>query len=200
MFTGIISDIGTIAGIDRSGETTFAIATSYPHGELWIGQSIACDGACLTVVDKGGGGKIADWFTVQASQETLDKTTLGDWVEGTRINLEKALTLGQDLSGHLVTGHVDGVARIVDIQALGESRNFFIEAPEKLQYFIAAKGSVTLNGTSLTVNHVEKTLFAVTIIPHTQQVTTWGEAKPGDRVNLEIDIVARYIERLMQRN
>ena len=197
MFTGIITDIGKVLKVDASGETEFTIATSYAHSELWIGQSICCSGACLTVIKKGVDSGV-NWFSVQASNETLNKTTLGNWREGTRINLEKALKASDDLSGHIVTGHVDGVAEIAQITPDGESFIYLIDAPAYLAPLIAAKGSVTLDGTSLTVNSVTNNRFSITLIPHTHEVTSWADRKAGDTVNLEVDIIARYVERLLE--
>ncbi|MBX3507501.1 MAG: riboflavin synthase [Parvibaculum sp.] len=208
MFTGIITDVGRVRAIERRGDTRFTIATVYDPDGIDIGASIACAGCCLTVVEKGRDTE-GNWFAVDVSQESLDCTTLGTWTEGTRINLERALKAGDELGGHVVSGHVDGVARIVDIRPEGDSRRFTFEAPEHLGRFIAPKGSVTLNGTSLTVNEVEDpkpggnakgTRFGVNIIPHTQAVTTWGMAKAGDPINLEIDMLARYVARLVQKD
>lgn len=204
MFTGIITDIGRVRSVEKRGDTRFIIATVYDPDGIDIGASIACAGCCLTVVEKGRDGE-GNWFAVDVSQESLDCTTLGNWREGTRINLERALKAGDELGGHVVSGHVDGVGRIVDIRPEGDSLRFTFEAPEGLGRFIAPKGSVTLDGTSLTVNEVEDlksggTRFGVNIIPHTQAVTTWGMAKAGDPVNLEIDMLARYVARLVQKD
>lgn len=204
MFTGIITDIGRVRSVKKRGDTRFTIATAYDPDGIDIGASIACAGCCLTVVEKGRDGE-GNWFAVDVSQESLDCTTLGNWREGTRINLERALKAGDELGGHVVSGHVDGVGRIVDIRPEGDSLRFTFEAPQDLGRFIAPKGSVTLDGTSLTVNAVEDlksggTRFGVNIIPHTQAVTTWGMVKPGDPVNLEIDMLARYVARLVQKD
>ncbi|MGB6087675.1 riboflavin synthase [Parvibaculum sp.] len=204
MFTGIITDIGRVRSVEKRGDTRFIIATAYDPDGIDIGASIACAGCCLTVVEKGRDGE-GNWFAVDVSQESLDCTTLGNWREGARINLERALKAGDELGGHVVSGHVDGVGRIVDIRPEGDSLRFTFEAPEGLGRFIAPKGSVTLDGTSLTVNEVEDlksggTRFGVNIIPHTQAVTTWGMAKTGDPVNLEIDMLARYVARLVQKD
>lgn len=204
MFTGIITDIGRVRSVKKRGDTRFTIATAYDPDGIDIGASIACAGCCLTVVEKGRDGE-GSWFAVDVSQESLDCTTLGNWREGTRINLERALKAGDELGGHVVSGHVDGVGRIVDIRPEGDSLRFTFEAPQDLGRFIAPKGSVTLDGTSLTVNAVEDlksggTRFGVNIIPHTQAVTTWGMVKPGDPVNLEIDMLARYVARLVQKD
>jgi riboflavin synthase len=191
MFTGIITDIGTVRAIARAGDTRFEIATAYDLATVEIGASIACNGCCLTVIEKG-----RDWFAVQASAETLSKTTLGAWRAGTRINLERALKIGDELGGHIVSGHVDGLGEIVSITAEGESLRFRIRVPSALARFIAPKGSVAVDGTSLTVNEVEGDVFGVNIIPHTQAVTTWGGMVAGQGVNIEIDMLARYVARL----
>lgn len=193
MFTGIITDVGRVSRVEKRGDTRFTIATGYDVPSIDLGASIACNGCCLTVVEKG-----ADSFLVEASAETLSKTTLASWAEGTRINLERALRVGDELGGHIVSGHVDGVATIVSIVPEGDSKRFTFEAPAPLARFIAPKGSVTLDGTSLTVNEVEGVRFGVNIIPHTQTVTTWGSLKPADRVNIEIDMLARYVARLAE--
>ena len=199
MFTGIITDIGRLRSMEKTGDTRLVIETAYDAAGIELGASIACDGACLTVVERGvENGQ--NWFAVEASQETLDCTALGTWKEGQRINLERALKVGDELGGHIVSGHVDGVGKILDIRPEGDSMRFTFEAPEDLKKFIAEKGSVTLNGTSLTVNEVEGRRFGVNIIPHTQAVTTWGTAKAGDAVNLEIDMLARYVARLRQED
>lgn len=199
MFTGIITDIGDVITREEEGDIRFRIASRYDPDTVAIGASIAHDGCCLTVVEKG---RLADgrmWHDVTASAETLSKTTLSDWWPGRRVNLERALRLGDELGGHLVTGHVDAVCEIVAITPAGNSKIFHFRAPAELAPFIAAKGSVALNGTSLTVNAIEDIRFTVNIIPHTLQATTWGAAQPGDLVNLEIDPLARYVARLLQR-
>ena len=193
MFTGIITDIGTVRAIAKAGDTRFEIATAYDMAGVEMGASIACNGCCLTVVEKG-----ADWFAVQTSGETLSKTTLGQWQKGTRINLERALKLGDELGGHIVSGHVDGVGQITAITPDGESRRFRFRVPTALARFIAPKGSVAIDGTSLTVNEVDGLEFGVNIIPHTQAVTTWGDMKVGQAVNIEIDMLARYVARLAE--
>jgi riboflavin synthase len=195
MFTGIITDMGTVRRIEKRGDTRFTIGTTYPVAEIAIGASIACNGCCLTVVEKGN-----DSFLVEASSETLSKTTLGDWTEGTRINLERALKLGDELGGHLVSGHVDGVATIDAIKPDGDSLRFTFKTPSSLARFVAPKGSVALDGTSFTVNEVNGETFGVNIIPHTQAVTTWGHVRAGQRVNIEIDMLARYVARLAEFN
>lgn len=191
MFTGIITDIGKITKLEQQGDLRARIETGYDTRGIDMGASIASDGVCLTVVDLG-----ADWYEVQISAETVDKTNLGAWEVGRRLNLERALKVGDELGGHIVSGHVDGVAEIVATRDEGESTRFTFRAPEALARFIAPKGSVALNGTSLTVNEVDGVEFGVNIIPHTKQMTTWGDAKAGDRVNLEIDTLARYVARL----
>ena len=191
MFTGIITDVGRVRAVKRQGDTRFTVETAFDMETVPIGASIANNGVCLTVVEKGPG-----WFAVQASAETLSKTTLGGWDEGTRVNLERALKVGDELGGHIVSGHVDGVASVVDIRPDGESKRFTFEAPATLAKYIASKGSVALDGVSLTVNEVDGARFGVNIIPHTQDATTFGTLKAGDRVNLEIDMLARYVARL----
>lgn len=194
MFTGIITDIGHVRLIKPRGDTRFEIGTSYDTATIEMGASIACSGACLTVVDKGDG-----WFAVDVSAETLAKTNLGDWREGTAINLERSLRLGDELGGHIVLGHVDGVGSIRSITPEGDSLRFLFEVPQALKSFIAPKGSVSVNGVSLTVNEVEGNMFGVNIIPHTQQMTTFGKNSAGDRINLEVDVLARYVARLNDR-
>ena len=197
MFTGIVSDLGTVAARDGG---RFAIRCSYPAAGIALGASIACDGACLTaiaVAAEAGGGST---FTVDVSNETLAKTTLDEWQPGRRLNLERALKVGEELGGHMVAGHVDGVGRIVGMREDGESRRFTVEAPAELAPFIAPKGSMALDGISLTVNEVAGNRFGINIIPHTLTHTTLGARKPGDRVNLEVDLIARYVARLMDRD
>ena len=193
MFTGIVTDIGTVRAIAKAGDTRFEITTTYDLAGVDTGASIACNGCCLTVIAKG-----PDWFAVQASGETLSKTTLGQWNKGTRINLERALKLGDELGGHIVSGHVDGIGQIVAITPDGESRRFRIRVPPALARFIAPKGSVAVDGTSLTVNEVDGADFGVNIIPHTQAVTIWRDMKVGQVVNIEIDMLARYVARLAE--
>lgn len=193
MFTGIVTDMGEIAELEKPGDLRAQIRCHYDMSGVDIGASIACNGVCLTVIAKG-----ADWFEVQISAESVSKTNIGAWAEGSRINLERALKVGDELGGHIVSGHVDGVAEIVAMHDEGESTRFTFRAPASLAKYIAPKGSVALNGTSLTVNEVDGTDFGVNIIPHTKAVTTWGEAKTGDLVNLEIDTLARYVARLTE--
>ncbi|MCZ0811733.1 MAG: riboflavin synthase [Pseudomonadota bacterium] len=193
MFTGIITDVGRVRALEKRGDLRARIASGYDMGGVDIGASIACDGVCLTVVDKGG-----DWFDVDISAETVSKTNLDGWAEGHRVNLERALRVGDELGGHIVSGHVDGLAKIVAIRDEGDSTRFTLRAPEALARFVAPKGSVALNGTSLTVNEVEGCDFGINLIPHTKDATTWGDAVVGDLVNLEIDTLARYVARLQE--
>jgi riboflavin synthase len=193
MFTGIITDIGTVRSVTRAGDTRFEIVTAYDLATVELGASIACNGCCLTVIEKG-----RDWFAIQASAETLSKTTLGDWKQGTKINLERALKIGDELGGHIVSGHVDGLGEILSIKPEGDSQRFRFRVPNELARFIAPKGSVAIDGTSLTVNEVDGREFGVNIIPHTQAVTTWGSMVEGQRVNIEIDMLARYVARLTE--
>ncbi|MCA3510682.1 MAG: riboflavin synthase [Rhodobacter sp.] len=194
MFTGIITDIGTVLALQRQGDLRARIGTSYDVDGIDIGASIACDGVCLTVVDLGRSPQ--NWFEVQISGETLSCTTLGGWVAGRRVNLERALRVGDELGGHIVSGHVDGLAQVIGIRPEGDSLRVTFRAPDHLAGFIAQKGSVALNGTSLTVNEVDGTDFGINFIPHTRQATTWGDVAEGDAVNLEVDTMARYVARL----
>ena len=196
MFTGIVSGIGTLQ--ERDG-ARFAIACPFKRGSLEQGASIACDGCCLTIVDVGkakGNGAV---FAVEVSNETLERTTIGAWQVGRRINLERALTLGGELGGHLVTGHIDGRARIVARTPDGDSMRFTLESPKEFAPFVAGKGSVALDGVSLTVNDVDGLRFGVNIIPYTLAHTTWGDRRPSDLVNLEVDLLARYAARLREQ-
>ncbi|PCD76211.1 riboflavin synthase [Pseudothioclava arenosa] len=195
MFTGIITDIGEVLELEQAGDLRARIGCAYDMEGVDIGASIACNGVCLTVISKG-----ADWFDVQISAESVAKTNIGDWAVGARLNLERALKVGDELGGHIVSGHVDGVAEIVAMTDEGDSTRFTFRAPETLARFIAPKGSVALNGTSLTVNEVSGCDFGVNIIPHTKAVTIWGRAQVGDRINLEIDTLARYVARLQEWN
>lgn len=197
MFTGIITDVGTVELVSRRGDTTFKIKTRHDPGQIPIGASIACSGACLTVIGKGGEAGDA-WFTVEVSAETMSKTTLGTWQSGTAVNLEKSLRVGDEIGGHIVSGHVDGVGEIVSITPEGDSLRFRIRAPKGLARFIASKGSIAVDGTSLTVNEVEGSIFGVNIIPHTAKETTWGSMREGQGVNIEIDMLARYLARLKE--
>lgn len=195
MFTGIITDIGTIATRQEAGDVTFRIATRYAPETIALGASIACSGICLTVTDKGGTAG-QGWFTVTASQETLRVTTAKHWHEGTRLNLERALKVGDELGGHFVTGHVDGVGTIEAITPVGDSHRLDVALPGALMPYMAAKGSVTLDGISLTVNAVRAQGISLTIIPHTWQETSLSDRQPGDALNVEIDVLARYLSRL----
>ncbi|WP_119303433.1 riboflavin synthase [Dongia deserti] len=192
MFTGIITDLGKVKTISFGPTTRLEIATAYDTGTIPLGASIACNGCCLSVVEKGPG-----WMAFEASRETLDKTTMADWKAGLPINLERALKLGDELGGHLVSGHVDGVGRLVSIKPDGGSQRMVIEAPAEMARMIAPKGSIVVDGISLTVNEVDGTRFGVNIIPITQTATNLGQAREGDRVNLEIDLIARYVARLL---
>ena len=195
MFTGIVSDIGTIESLDQRGDLRVQIKCGYDMGGVDLGASIACSGVCLTVVEKG-----ADWFAVDVSGETLSCTAQGQFTAGRRINLERALKVGDELGGHIVTGHVDGVGDVVSSKVAGDSREVVIRVSKELAPFVAAKGSITVDGVSLTVNAVSDdemgALFTLNIIPHTAQVTTLGELESGRAVNLEIDILARYLARM----
>ncbi len=193
MFTGIITDVGRITRLEARGDLRARIATAYDTKGIDIGASIACDGVCLTAVALG-----PDWFEVDISAETVSKTAIGRnaWAEGRRLNLERALRLGDELGGHIVSGHVDGVAQVVGLAHEGDSLRVSFRAPGDLARFIAPKGSVALNGTSLTVNEVAGDTFGVNLIPHTRAVTTWGEVALGDAINLEIDTLARYVARM----
>jgi len=193
MFTGIITDCGQVRDVEQRGDMRARITTGYDMATVDIGASIACDGVCLTVVEKG-----ADWFAVDISAETLSKTNLDAWQPGRAVNLERALRVGDELGGHIVAGHVDGLAEVVAVAEEGDSTRVTLRAPAELAGFIAPKGSVALNGTSLTVNEVEGGSFGVNFIPHTRAVTTWGAVAVGDRVNIEVDTLARYVARLRE--
>lgn len=193
MFTGIVTDIGTVTELDQQGDLRARIQTGYDTASIDIGASIASDGVCLTVIALGD-----DWYDVQISAETVSKTNLNSWALGKRVNLERALKVGDELGGHIVSGHVDGVAEIVDLRDEGDSTRVTLRAPKDLARFIAPKGSVALNGTSLTVNDVEGCDFGINFIPHTKEATTWGDVAVGDQVNLEIDTLARYVARLAE--
>ncbi|NQU72930.1 MAG: riboflavin synthase [Rhodospirillales bacterium] len=194
MFTGIVSDLGRVRSIEQRGDTRIEIDTAYETSGIDIGASIACSGPCLTVVDKGHG-----WFAVEVSAETLARTTLGGWRVGARVNLERAMRVGDELGGHIVSGHVDGVALVASAEQEGDSIRFEFDAPADFASYIAYKGSVALDGVSLTVNSVKGHKFGVNIISHTQEHTTFGVLKAGDRVNLEVDTIARYVARLMEK-
>ena len=198
MFTGIVTDIGEVIAIEKRGDTRLTIATAYDPDGIAIGASIACSGCCLTAVETGRLQDGRGFFAVDASAETLARTTLGYWKAGTRINLERPLRMGDELGGHVVSGHVDDVGEIVRVEPEGDSLRFRFRVSPGIARFIAPKGSVSLDGTSLTGNEVEGNAFGVNIIPHTQAMTTWGKARPGDRVNVEIDMLARYVARLAE--
>jgi riboflavin synthase len=192
MFTGIITDLGRVRRLRRGDLIDLTIATAFDASAIPLGASIACSGVCLTVVAIAPGE-----FSVQASAETRACTTIGEWGEGTPVNLEKSLRVGDELGGHLVAGHVDGIARIVERKPEAESVRFVFDVPEGLERFLAPKGSVALDGVSLTVNEVSRTRFGVNIIPHTLACTNFGRAAPGQRMNLEIDLIARYVAKLL---
>lgn len=191
MFTGIVTDVGRVRAIrDTNRDRRFEIETNFDLAEVEIGASISHAGCCLTVVAKG-----EHWFAVEVSGETLAVTTLGDWAQGRRVNLERAARVGDELGGHIVSGHVDGIGEVLSVLAEGGSHRVRIRAPKPLHRFIAPKGSITVEGVSLTVNDVEDDVFGVNLIPHTWDVTTLGELRPGSRVNLEIDMLSRYLAR-----
>jgi riboflavin synthase len=195
MFTGIITDMGRVRAVDRHGDSRVTFETSYETAGIDLGASIACSGVCLTVVDKGPG-----WFACDVSTETLARSTASDWQAGTPVNLERSLKLGDELGGHLVYGHVDGVGEVRTRAADGEAYRLSFSAPAELMRLIAVKGSIAVDGVSLTVNRVGAGDFEVTVIPHTLQVTTLGACQPGTRVNLEIDMLARYVQRLLAKD
>lgn len=193
MFTGIITDIGTVSVLERRGDLRARITCGYDVAGIDMGASIASDGVCLTVVALG-----EDWYDVDISAETVEKTNVGDWDVGRRVNLERALKVGDELGGHIVSGHVDGVAQVISVVDEGDSTRVQLRAPAELSKFIAPKGSVALNGTSLTVNEVQGDIFGINFIPHTKEVTTWGDVAVGHKINLEIDTLARYVARLAE--
>ena len=192
MFTGIVTDIGTVTNAEQRGDLRLTIQCGYDLSTVAIGASIACSGTCLTVVDKG-----PDWFAVDVSAETVSKTAANLWREGAKLNLERSLRMGDELGGHIVTGHVDGVAEVTDVREEGGSHRVEMRFPDGLARFIAPKGSVTLDGVSLTVNEVSGDRFTVNIIPHTRQATTLGETAVGRQFNVEIDVLARYLDRML---
>jgi len=196
MFTGIITDIGNVLELEQRGDLRARIGTSYDVDGIDLGASIACNGCCLTVVSLGR--EPQNWFDVEISAESVAKTNIGGWAVGKRINLERALKVGDELGGHIVSGHVDGVADLIAMTTEGDSTRMTFRAPEELAKFIAPKGSVALNGTSLTVNEVDGATFGINVIPHTKEVTIWGDVQVGDRINLEIDTMARYVARLRE--
>ncbi len=198
MFTGIITDIGTVRSVERRGDVRLSIDTSYDVEGIDMGASISCSGVCLTVVEKGPG-----WFAVNVSEESLDRSTLsrlldGNQAPGARLNLERSLRAGDEMGGHIVSGHVDGIGIIAEIEGIGDSKRFVFEIPDNLLPFVAEKGSVAVDGISLTVNRTTDRGFEVNIIPHTQAITTLGGAGEGDKVNIEIDMLARYVARLQE--
>jgi riboflavin synthase len=193
VFTGIITDVGVIKKFNQKGDLDIEIACNYDMSGVDIGGSIACSGVCLTVVKKGEG-----YFLVTVSGETIACTNVGGWKVGTKVNLERALRFGDELGGHLVSGHVDGLAEVVSIEVIGDSRKIVFKAPDELKMFIAAKGSVSLDGISLTVNQVDDNKFSINIIPHTWEKTTFSGLKVGSKVNLEIDTLARYVARMRE--
>ena len=202
MFTGIITDIGRIARIEKRGDLRIVVTSGYDMGGVDLGASIACSGVCLTVVDKAPAGQ-PGWFAVDVSGESVSRTAPAMWAEGARLNLERALKVGDELGGHIVTGHVDGIGEVVGVAPEGDSHRIEIVAPQAIAAYLAAKGSITVDGVSLTVNEVADepdgtVRFAINIIPHTASLTTLGALTPGDRVNLEIDILARYLGRMEQ--
>lgn len=203
MFTGIVTDIGTIVSADQRGDLHLVISCGYDMDSVALGASIACSGVCLTVVDKGVSADEKGWFAVDASAETVRRTAPGMWEKGRRLNLERALKLGDELGGHIVTGHVDGVATVIGVCEEGESRRVGFRVGPEIAPYVAAKGSVTIDGVSLTVNevadHQGETHFSVNLIPHTWAVTTLGELGEGRPVNIEIDVLARYLARLKER-
>lgn len=196
MFTGIVTDIGEVIALEQRGDLRARIATRYDVSGIDIGASIACNGVCLTVIALGVTPR--SWFDVGISAETVGATNLGGWAVGQRLNLERALKVGDELGGHIVSGHVDGVAELVAMRDEGDSTRMTFRAPEPLAKFIAPKGSVALNGTSLTVNAVSGAEFGINIIPHTKMATIWGDARVGDVINIEIDTMARYVARLQE--
>ncbi|MCC9622911.1 riboflavin synthase [Thalassospira sp. MA62] len=195
MFTGIITDIATVRAIDKKGDTRFEFTTAFDTSKIELGASIACNGACMTVVETG-----SDWFAIEASGESLSKTTLGELVVGAKLNLEQATRVGDELGGHIVSGHVDGVATLIKRIPEGDSLRLTFEVPEQFAKYIASKGSVTLEGVSLTVNEVDGNSFGINLIAHTQSHTTLGAKQPGDRVNFEIDMLARYVARMLGKD
>jgi riboflavin synthase len=202
MFTGIITDMGEIVSIDKQGDWKIRIKTSYTMKNVQIGASIACSGVCLTVVEKDEGifnqFDSSGWFLVQVSQETLDKTAIGQWAVGTKINLEQSLKLGDELGGHLVFGHVDGLGEVVSITQVMDSHEVIVALPDNLKHLAAAKGSIALDGTSLTVNAVNDNKIHLNIIPHTWQVTSFGQLKQGQKLHVEADMLARYVARILE--
>lgn len=200
MFTGIVTDMGEVMALDQQGDLRARIGTLYDTSRIDIGASISCEGVCLTVIALGAelNGVARNWFDVQISAETVGKTNISGWKPGSRINLERALKVGDELGGHIVSGHIDGVARVTATRDEGDSLRVTLRAPDDLAKFVAPKGSIALNGTSLTVNEVDGASFGINFIPHTRKVTTWGTVAVGDAVNLEVDTMARYVARLRE--
>jgi riboflavin synthase len=196
MFTGIVTDIGKVLVLEQRGDLRARIGTGYDVDGIDIGASIACNGVCLTVIALGR--EPQNWFDVEISAETVGATNVGGWKVASRLNLERALKVGDELGGHIVSGHVDGVAQVVAMQDEGDSTRVTFRAPDALARFIAPMGSVALNGTSLTVNEVSGADFGINFIPHTKTATTWGDVRVGDKINLEIDTMARYVARLRE--
>ena len=195
MFTGIITDVGTVTHIDETrGDKRFTIKTAFDLNKVPMGASIACSGCCLTVVEKTN-----NTFSVDVSAESLSKTNLGSWKEGSKVNLEQSLKLGDELGGHIVSGHVDGLAKLVKLEKEGDSHRLVFSVPDEFSKFMAPKGSVALDGISLTVNEVEGNRFGVNIIPHTWDVTSMGQRQVGDHLNFEVDTIARYVTRMLQK-
>tara|TARA_E500000318_G_C3531016_1_gene200512 strand:- start:222 stop:809 length:588 start_codon:yes stop_codon:yes gene_type:complete len=195
MFTGIITDIANVRAIEKTGDTRFEFTTSFDTSKIVLGASIACNGACMTVIETGD-----NWFAIEASAESLERTTLGDLSTGSKVNLEQATRVGDELGGHIVSGHVDGVATLTKRVPEGDSLRLTFEVPETFAKYIASKGSVTLEGVSLTVNEVDGNTFGINLIPHTQIHTTLGSKQPGDRINFEIDMLARYVARMLGKD
>lgn len=193
MFTGIVTDLGKIRAVEKTDMTRFEVETGYDTETIAIGASIACNGACMTVTEKGSG-----WFAFEASAESLNKTTMDQWTVGRPVNLERSVKLGDTLDGHLVSGHVDGTGRLRSVTPDGGSLRLVVEMPRELAKYVAIKGSVAVDGVSLTVNEVGDRDFSVNIIPHTASATNLGSLKPGDPVNLEVDLLARYIARMLE--
>lgn len=200
MFTGIVTDVGKIIARQARGDLRVQVSTRYDVATISLGASIACDGVCLTVVDKASDPDGGNWLAFDISSETISRTAIGSnrngWQAGRRINLERSLRLGDEMGGHIVSGHIDGLAEVIAVRAEGDSTRVTLRAPRHLARFIAEKGSIALNGTSLTVNDVRGAEFGVNLIPHTKAVTTWSEIAVGDQINLEIDTLARYVARL----
>jgi riboflavin synthase len=196
MFTGIVTDLGKVRRVEQRGDTHLVIGTQYEMDGIALGASIACSGICLTVVDRGSGDD--RWFAVTASGETASKTNVAEWTAGSTVNLERPVRVGDELGGHIVTGHIDGTAKLISLTPEGESTRMVFEAPARLASFIAPKGSIALDGVSLTVNEVDGSRFGVNIIPHTLKVTNFGQLREGSRVNVEIDLLARYVQRLLK--